>query len=115
VIAWILFIVPLAAAVFAWIGLCKHWSAEHHRLSKVSAIVLATAAPSLACGALAYVQFVRPLAAFDYRVEAWGFLLSMLGTIFGLATLRFPRWFSSLALGISAWMLVLFFLAGSTY
>jgi hypothetical protein len=39
----------------------------------------------------------------------------MLGTIFGLVTLRFPRWFSSLALGISAWMLVLFFLAGSTY
>jgi len=32
-----------------------------------------------------------------------------------LVTLRFPRWFSSLALGISAWMLVLFFLAGSTY
>lgn len=55
--------------------------------------MLATAATSLACGALAYVQFVKPLAAFDYRVEAWGFLLSMVGIIFGLVTLRFPRWF----------------------
>jgi hypothetical protein len=103
------------AAVFAWAGLCKHWSDEHHRFTKVLAIVLATAAPLLACGALAYVQFVRPLPAFDYRVEAWGGLLSLLGTILGLVTLRFPRWFSSLALGVSAWMLVLFFLAASTY
>jgi hypothetical protein len=114
-VAWILFIVPLAAVVFAWIGLCKHWSAEHHRFSKVSAIALATAAPLLACCALAYVQFVRPLPAFDYRVEAWGLLISFLGTLLGLVTLRFHRWFSSLALGVSAWMLVLFFLMGSTY
>jgi hypothetical protein len=114
-VAWILFIVPMAAAAFAWIGLCKHWSAEDHRFTKVSAIVLATAAPLLACSALAYVQFVRPLPAFDYRVEAWGCLLSLLGTILGLVTLRFPRWFSSLALGVSAWMLVLFFLMGLTF
>jgi hypothetical protein len=115
VVAWILFVVPLAAAVFAWVGLYRHWSAEQHRFTRVSAIVLATAAPLLACGALAYVEFVRPLPAFDYRVEAWGLLLSFVGTILGLVTLRFPRWFSSLALGVSAWMLVLFFLAGSTY
>jgi hypothetical protein len=114
-VAWILFSVPLATAVFAGVGLCQHWSTEHHRFTKVSAILLATAATLLACGALAYVQFVRPIAAFDYRVEAWGLLLSFLGTILGLVTLRFPRWFSSLALGVSAWMLVLFFLAGSTY
>src|SRR5258708_15517254 len=114
-VAWILFGVPLATVVFACVGLCQHWSTEHYRFTKVSAILLATAATLLACGALAYVQFVRPIAAFDYRVEAWGLLLSFLGTILGLVTLRFPRWFSSLALGVSAWMLVLFFLAGSTY
>jgi hypothetical protein len=114
-VAWILVSVPLAAVAFAWIGLCKHWSAEDHRFAKASAILLATATPLLACGALGYVQFVRPLPAFDYRVEAWGLLLSFSGTIFGLVTLRFPRWFSSLALGISSWMVVLFFLAGSTY
>jgi len=114
-VAWILFGVPLATVVFAGVGLCQHWSTEHHRFTKVSAILLATAATLLACGALAYVQFVRPIAAFDYRVEAWGFLLSFLGTILGLVTLRFPRWFYLLALGVSAWMLVLFCLAGSTY
>jgi hypothetical protein len=51
----------------------------------------------------------------QYRVEACGLPLSFLGTILGLVTLPFPHWFSSLALGVSAWMLVLFFLAGSTY
>jgi hypothetical protein len=86
-----LFGVPLATAVFAGAGLYQHWSTEHHRFTKVSAILLATAATLL------------------------GLLLSFLGTILGLVTLRFPRWFSSLALGVSAWMLVLFFLAGSTY
>lgn len=114
-VAWIFLIVPLAAAVFAWIGLCEHWSAERHRFTKVSAIVLATAAALLACSALAYVQFVRPLPTLDYRVEAWGFLLSLLGTILGFVALRSPRWFSSLALAVSAWMLVLFFLEGLTY
>jgi hypothetical protein len=114
-VVWILFIVPLAAVVFAWIGLGRNWSAEHHRYAKVSAILLATATSLLACGALGYVQFIRPLPAFDYRVEFWGLVLSFSGTIVGLVTLRFPRWFSSLALGISSWMLVLFFLAASTY
>jgi hypothetical protein len=52
----------------------------------------------IACGVLAYVEFVRPIAAFDYRVEACGLQLSFLGTILGLVTLPFPRWFSSLAL-----------------
>lgn len=114
-VGWILFIVPLAAAMFAWKGLCQHWGTEHHRFTRISVILLATAAALLACGALAYVQFVRPLPTLDYRVEFYGFMLSLAGTIFGLVTLRFPRWFSSLALGISLWMLVLFFLAGSTY
>jgi hypothetical protein len=114
-IVWILYVVPLSAALVAWIGLRKHWSAENHRFSKVSAISFATAAPLLACSALAYVQFVKPFPAFDYRVEAWGLLVSFIGTILGLVTLRFHCWFSSLALGVSAWMLVLFFLMGSTY
>jgi hypothetical protein len=114
-IAWILFGVPLALAIFAGTGLCRNWTAEHHRLWKLSAIVFAILATLLACVATAYVQLIRPLPAFDYRVEVWGMLLSFLGTILGLASLRFPRWFSSLALGVSAWMLLLFFLAGSTY
>jgi hypothetical protein len=96
------------------VGFCQHRSAEHHRFTKVSVILLATAATPLACGALAYLVFVRPIAAFDCRVKACGMLLSFLGTLLGFVTLPFPRWFSSLALGVSAWMLVLFCLAGST-
>jgi hypothetical protein len=102
VVAWILFVVPLAAAVFAWVGLYRHWSAEQHRFTRVSAIVLATAAPLLACGALAYVEFVRPLPAFDYRVEAWGLLLSFVGTI--LLGIGHPS-LSSLVFFIGAWRL----------
>ena len=112
---WFLYGVPLALAGFAWLGLRSNWNTEQRRGTRVSAILLATAAPVLACGALAYVQFIRPIAAFDYRVESWGVLLSLCGTVLGLVTLRSPRWFSSLALGISAWMFVLFLLAASTY
>jgi hypothetical protein len=114
-IAWALLAAPLGAAIFAGAGLFQNWGKEPHRFTKVSAILLANSATLLACGALAYVQFVGPLPAFDYRIEGWGLLLSFSGTILGLITLRFPRWFSSLALGVSAWMLVLFFLEGSTY
>jgi hypothetical protein len=114
-VSWILFTVPLVAAVVAWVGLCQHWRTEHHRFLRISSLLLAMAAPLLACTALAYVQFVRPIASRDYRVEAWGLLISLAGTVLGSITLRSPRWFSSLALGVSAWMLVIFFLAGSTY
>src|SRR4029077_1644654 len=48
----------------------QHWSTEHHRFTKVSVILLAAAATLVACSVLAYVQFVRPIAVFDYRVEA---------------------------------------------
>jgi hypothetical protein len=41
---WILFGVPLAAAASAWVGLCAHRSTERHRLSRVSAILLPSAA-----------------------------------------------------------------------
>jgi hypothetical protein len=114
-IAWVLFGIPLGAAIFAGVGLWKNWNTEHRHVSKVSAVLFPMAATLLACGATAYVQFVRPLLAFDYRVESLGLLLSFAGTISGLVTLRFPRWFSTLALSVSAWMLVWFFLLGSTY
>ena len=112
---WILFGVPLAAAVLSWVGLYKSWKVEHHRLAKVLAVLLATAAASLACGSLAFEQFVRPILSRDYRVEGWGVLTSLSGVIAGLVNARFPRWFTGLALVVSAWMLVLFFLMASTY
>jgi hypothetical protein len=114
-IYWILFGVPLATAIFATLGLRWNWSTEHHRYIKMLAILFAVSASLLACIATAYVQFVRPLPAFNYSVEALGLLVSLVGTIMGLISLKFPRWFSSLALAVSAWMLVWFFLLGSTY
>ena len=114
-VGWLLFGAPLVAAVIAGIGLYRAWTNEHHRLTKVLAIALAISAALLGFGATAYVQLVRPLPAFDYSVEETGLLLSLVGTAVGLITLRFPRWFSSLALGVSGWMLVWFFLLGSTY
>ena len=114
-IGWLLFGVPLGAAAVAGIGLYHNWSNEHHRLTKVLAILMPMSAALLGFGATAYVQLVRSLPAFDYSVEETGLLLSLVGTIFGVVTLRFPRWFSSLSLGVSTWMLVWFFLLGSTY
>ena len=101
--------------VFCAIGLSRKWGTEQHRLTKSSAVFSAIVATSLACIATAYVQFVRPLPAFDYRVEASGILISLLGTAVGLAALRFPRWYSLLALAISVWMLAWFAILGSTY
>jgi hypothetical protein len=111
---WILFGVPLAAAVFAWVGLCKNWNTDHHRFSKVSVTLLATAAVVLACGGLVYVHLVRPMPSGDYVIESWGLLLSLLGIVTGLVALCFPRWFSVVSLGVSAWMFVLFALMAST-
>jgi hypothetical protein len=112
---WILFGVPLAAAVFAWVGLFSGWGTENHRFSKVSAILMATASAVWACGSLVYVQFVRPISDRNYIVECLGLLFSLAGVVSGLVALRFHRWFSTLALGVSAWMFVLFFVMGSTY
>ena len=114
-IGWLLFGLPLGAAIIAGIGFCYNWKNERHRLAKVLAVTCAVFAPLLGCIATAYVQLVRPLPAFDYSVEATGLLLSVVGTFLGLVTLHFPRWFSSLALGVSIWTLVWFFLLGSTY
>jgi hypothetical protein len=112
---WILFGAPLTAAAISWLGLCRHWNVERHRLPKLLAVLLATAATLLACGSLAYVQFVGPISARDYRVEGWGLLISFSGVISGLVNARFPRWFSGLALLVSTWMFVLFVLMASTY
>ena len=50
-IGWLLFGVPLGAAAVAGIGLYHNWSNEHHRLTKVLAIVMAISAALLGFGA----------------------------------------------------------------
>jgi len=89
-IGWIVFGVPFAAAVGASVRLLFRWRSEQHRFVKALAVLLATLAALWACGALAYVQFVRPLPAFDLTVESWGLLLSLSGIIAGGIALRYP-------------------------
>jgi|SRR5450432_2928112 hypothetical protein len=113
-IGWILYGAPFVATVFAWVGLGSHWRTEGGRITKTLAVLLATASALWACGALAYVEFVKEPAPRDFRIEGRGLELSLLAIIAGLVTLRSPRWFSSLALAASAWMFVLFFLTGMT-
>jgi hypothetical protein len=115
IVWWILFGAPLVGSTYAWVGLCQHWEAERHRFSKVLANLLATSSSSLACCALAYVQFVRPMPSRNFTVEGWGLLLSFSGLLLSFVTFRSPRWYSNLAFGVSAWMFVLFFLMSSTY
>jgi hypothetical protein len=114
IVSWILFSVPLVAVVLAWVGLHSNWNAEQHRFSKVLANVPATAAPLLACAALWYVQFVRPIPAFDHTVERWGLMISFFGIVSGFIACRFATWFSKLSLGVSAWMFVLYAMSGLT-
>jgi hypothetical protein len=111
---WILFGAPLAAVVGTWVGLCFHWRAEQHRVTKILANLLATAAPALACGALVYMQLGGRFASQDYSVDKWGLLLSFSGIVMGSIASRSPAWYSWLAIGVSAWMFVLFFLSALT-
>jgi len=112
---WILFGTPLIAVATAWRGFLANWRTEPQTVLLASGIVFPTASTLLACGALAYVQLGGRFGFFDYRVEAWGLLLALVGAATGLAvTLLFRRWFSALALAVSVWMSALFFLMAST-
>ena len=58
-----------------------------------------------------YVQFGGTLGS--RKVEDWGLLLALVGTPTCLTvSLLFRRWFSTLALGASTWVLLLFLLMG---
>ena len=112
---WILFGVPVIAVVTAWLGLFANWRTEPQTFLMASGVLFPTASTLLACGALAYVQLGGRFGLGDYRVEAWGLLLALLGGAMGVAaTLLFRRWFSALALGASIWMSALFLLMASS-
>ena len=114
-IGWVECGVPFVAAVMASARLVFRWRSEQHRFVKTLAVVLAILTALWACGALAYVQFVRPLAPFDYTVECWGLLLSLSAAITGGIAVRYPpRDSARLAFGASAWMFVMFFLSSLT-
>jgi hypothetical protein len=114
--AWsILLFTPFALAAAACAGLVWGWQNAPHRTNKLFAVGLATIAALFACGSLVYREVVGPMPPFDFRIEELGLLLSLSAVVSGLLALRSPQWFSALALVASGWLLVLFFLMGSTY
>jgi hypothetical protein len=114
-VTWILLALPLAGSVVLWAALFRRRRSELERVVRVFAAVLATAAPLYACGTFAYVSFVAPEPAFDYSFEHWGLLIALAGVVAGFIRDWPSRWYSWLAIGSSAWILILFFLASLTY
>lgn len=110
---WILFGLPLIATVFGWAGLWRNRKVERDLHTKGVALFATTGAVLLAIGEITYVQFVRDLSWQEGGgVCGWMLLLSLIGFIGGLFTVRAPRWFSVLAVAIATWMLTLSFLLG---
>lgn len=114
-IAWISLGSPLAAAAVSCAGFVQAWKDTSDRVRKVFAIGLATIAALYGCGCLVYVALYGPMPAFDYRLEAYGFFLSLGAVIAGFIGLLPVEWYSTLALAVSGWLLVLFFLMGVTF
>jgi hypothetical protein len=112
---WLLLGLPLVASAVAWYGLCSHRQKAPKRIVTSLAMVFATSEGLLACTTLAYVELVKPIAAQNYSVESSGILLSLVGVVVGGIALRPPRWYSAVAFSVSAWMLVLFLMMGTTY
>ena len=110
---WILFGVPAFAMIFCWRKLVIGWRNEPHTIAGVACLTFTSAAVLLALVALWWAQFVRPLPLLDYRVEAWGLLLSAAGVLAGLAIRQKHRnRYLGVGLAAAAWTSALFFIAG---
>ena len=111
---WIFFGVPLFAMGVSWVALCVRWRTDTQRALLALSMSFPTAATLLACGALAYIQSGRTVRG-PLTVPVCGVLVALIGTALGFPVmLLFRRWFSGLAFGVSAWMLVLFGLMASS-
>jgi hypothetical protein len=111
---WALFVVPLLTMVVAWIGLLSVWRTEEKRIRiwNTVAMFFPTLATLIASGVLAYVQSGGRVDAL--KVYGEGLLISLLGVVLCfVVSLEFRRWFSTLALVVSTWMLLLFGLMAS--
>jgi hypothetical protein len=116
VIPWILFAVPAVAVIICWRKLVTTWRTAPRTVAGIACLTFTSAAILLAFAALWRVQFVRPFARFDYRVERWGLLLSAAGIAAGFA-IRQKRQVLYLGVGLAAaaWTFAVFFLEASTY
>jgi len=116
VIPWVLFAVPAVAVIICWRKLAANWRTVPRTLAGIACLMFTSAAIVLAFAALWWVQFVKPIAPFDYRVERWGLLLSAAGIAAGFAIRQKRRVpYLGVALAAAAWTFAVFFLAASTY
>lgn len=116
VLPWILFGVPAVAMIFCWWKVVMGWRNEPHTVAGIVCLTFTSAAVLLAFAALWWAQFVRPLPLLDYRVEAWGLLLSVAAVVAGLAIRqKHRRRYFGVGLAAAAWTSALFFTAGLTY
>ena len=106
---------PLLAAVASCIGLVRDWKNTERLWLALPAVALATVVAVYAFGCLIYVEFGGLRPAFDYSLETYGFILALFAIIASLIALGSARWFSMLALLVSAWLLTTFFLMGLTF
>lgn len=115
-LAWILFVIPAVALILCWHKLLADRPHQPHVFVAAAFLALISAAVLLGFAALSWSQFIRPIAARDYRVETTGLLLSFGGIIAGLAVRQKHR-HRYLGLGFAAapWTMAVYFLAASTY
>jgi len=114
-LAWILLGSPLAAAAASCVGFVRRWKSASGRVRKVFAVGLASIAALYGCGCLVYVDIFGPMPTFDYSLESHGILLSLAAVIAGFIAFLPFEWYSTLALAVSGWLLVVFFLMASTF
>jgi hypothetical protein len=116
VMPWILFAVPAVAVIVCWRKLVAGWRIGPHTMAGIVCLTLTSAAILLAFVALWWVQVVKPIAAFDYRVERWGLSLSLAGIAAGFAIRQKDRVpYLGVAMAAASWTFAVFFLAASTY
>ncbi len=115
-VPWMLFAVPAVVMVICWRKLVMGWQTEPHTIAGIACLTFISAATLLGFAALWWAQFVKPISAFDYRVERSGLLLSVADIIAGFAIRQKHRHrYLGLASAAAAWTFALFFLAASTY
>lgn len=112
---WLVFLLPAAGLLLSWHKLVRRSSEKDRSIAGLICLTFTSAATALALWAFAEVQLVGPFAPLDYTVEQLGLLFSFAGLIAGLVIRRPRPTYTPLALSVSIWMTILFFLMASTY
>jgi hypothetical protein len=108
--------IGLLGMLWGWIMLYFRWQLETHHLRALIAMLAATSPVIWGIVALAYVRLVRSMPPFDYTIEAWGLILSIVAVAAAFYSLRCTqRWIPRLTVTISIVMAILWFLMASTY